>query len=251
MWGGPLHNVGFIERVLAQLNVVDRETYPTMDRMEGMLQTALEEVTFGTPRNKPDEAKTVEELDPLIPRSDPAELDHHPFFFIPSSIAKVLHCQAPSTATIRGALRHAGFRVTMSHCKPGSIKTDASWKDIWHIMLEYVRQKAPLKNAPKPETAGYGIMSKGSAHQVDKKNDAATVTAQSSNGEAMEAQENGMNVGEDATATEKPTESRPSYLGTNFEVKFDEKLGKDHDRGKRVRYQLAPRENWGPMSRAK
>ena len=50
MYGGPLHNVGFIERVLAQLNDVNRETYPTMDRIEGMLHTALEEITFGTKR---------------------------------------------------------------------------------------------------------------------------------------------------------------------------------------------------------
>jgi tRNA (guanine26-N2/guanine27-N2)-dimethyltransferase len=45
------------------------------------------------------------------------------------------------------------------------------------------------------------------------------------------------------------TPARPSYLDSNFEVKFDEKLGKDHDRGRYVRYQL--RENWGPMARAK
>jgi tRNA G26 N,N-dimethylase Trm1 len=47
MYGGPLHNVGFVERILAQLHDVDRETYPTFDRIEGMLHTAMEEVTFG------------------------------------------------------------------------------------------------------------------------------------------------------------------------------------------------------------
>jgi tRNA (guanine26-N2/guanine27-N2)-dimethyltransferase len=40
-------------------------------------------------------------------------------------------------------------------------------------------------------------------------------------------------------------------MGAEFQVNLDEKLGKDLDRGKIVRYQLAPRENWGPMSRAK
>lgn len=47
------------------------------------------------------------------------------------------------------------------------------------------------------------------------------------------------------------TKQLPAYLETKFEVNFDEKLGRDHDRGKYVRYQLAPRENWGPMARAK
>jgi tRNA (guanine26-N2/guanine27-N2)-dimethyltransferase len=36
-----------------------------------------------------------------------------------------------------------------------------------------------------------------------------------------------------------------------IEVVFDEKLGADHGGKKLVRYQLNPRENWGPMNRAK
>ncbi|KAF2633879.1 TRM-domain-containing protein [Macroventuria anomochaeta] len=241
MYGGPLHNVGFIERVLAQLNEVDRKTYPTMDRIEGMLRTALEEITFGV---KPKDEKSTRVLDPLIPKADPAEIDHHPFFFIPSSIARVVHCSAPPTAALRGALRHAGFRVTMSHCKPGSVKTDASWTDIWHIMTEWVRQKAPLKNPLKENTAGRAIMSKPST-SAEKTNGAAQNVAPVTDSTTQ----NGETADVEMANTE--TTERPSYLGTNFEVKFDEKLGRDHDRGKYVRYQLAPRENWGPMSRAR
>ena len=241
MHGGPLHNVGFVERVLAQLNEVDRKTYPTTDRIEGMLRTALEEITFGV---KQKDEKSKQMLDPLIPKADPAEIDHHPFFFIPSSVSRVVHCSAPPTAALRGALRHAGFRVTMSHCKPGSIKTDASWTDIWHIMTEWVRQKAPLKNPLKENTAGHAIMSKPSTSAV-KTNGAAENIATGTNSTAQ----NGEAADVEMANTE--TTKRPSYLGTNFEVKFDEKLGRDHDRGKYVRYQLAPRENWGPMSRAK
>ncbi|KAH6616405.1 N2,N2-dimethylguanosine tRNA methyltransferase-domain-containing protein [Boeremia exigua] len=229
MYGGPIHNVGFVERVLAQLNEVDRETYPTMDRIEGMLRTALDEITLGTKR-KDDQSKQM--LSPLIPKADPAEIDHHPFFFIPSSISRVLHCSAPP------------YSSPASHCKPGSLKTDASWTDIWHIMTEWIRQKAPLKNPLKENTAGRAIMSKPCMSPVETKGaakDAATVekpTAQ--DGEAA-----------DVEMANTETAERPSYLGTNFEVNFDEKLGRDHDRGKYVRYQLAPRENWGPMARAK
>ena len=243
MYGGPLHNVGFIERVLAQLNDVDRETYPTKDRIEGMLHTALEEITFGTKLDKSNGAQQTQVLDALIPKSDPAEIDHHPFFIIPSSVAKVVHCSAPPLAALRGALRHAGFRVTMSHCKPGSIKTDASWKDIWHIMLEWVRQRAPLKNALKTGSAGHAIMAKASA-TGHTKTTADAASAQVPVDPATEAQA----TEESATVTAKDL---PAYLNTKFYVNFDEKLGKDHDRGKYVRYQLAPRENWGPMSRAK
>jgi len=242
MYGGPLHNVGFIERVLAQLNDVDREAYPTKDRIQGMLHTALEEITFGTKLDKSNGAQQTQVLDALIPKLDPAEIDHHPFFIIPSSVAKVVHCSAPPLAALRGALRHAGFRVTMSHCKPGSIKTDASWKDIWHIMLEWVRQRAPLKNALKTGSAGHAIMAKASATGHTK----ATADAASPQVPVDPAS--------DAQATEDSTTATAKdlpYLNTKFYVNFDEKLGKDHDRGKYVRYQLAPRENWGPMSRAK
>jgi tRNA (guanine26-N2/guanine27-N2)-dimethyltransferase len=236
MYGGPLHNVGFIERVLAQLNEVDRETYPTMDRIEGMLRTAQEEVTFGVKETGSDAEKGTRVLDSLIPKADPAEIDHHPFFFTPSSVSKIVHCSAPPLAAVRGALRHAGFRVAMSHCRPGSIKTDASWQDIWHVMLEWVRQKAPLKNPLKEHSAGRAIMAK--AGVAKSKLAHADLAANARSGETADV--------EMANADDKP-----SYMGTDFEVKFDEKLGRDHDRGKYVRYQLAPRENWGPMARAK
>jgi tRNA (guanine26-N2/guanine27-N2)-dimethyltransferase len=256
MYGGPLHNVGFVERLLAQLNEEDRETYPTMDRMEGMLHTALEEITFGVKQEKGNSAKAPKILDPLIPKADPAEVDHHPFFFIPSSISKVLHCSAPPLAPLRGALRHAGFKVTMSHCKPGSIKTNATWRDIWHIMLEWVRQRAPLKNGPKKASAGLVIMSKTNAFgltsgELAAKTDAPAVSMQETQEpeEPQQARTNG-----NAVQGEAPTllvGSPYSYMGADFQVNLDEKLGKDLDRGKIVRYQLAPRENWGPMSRAK
>lgn len=248
MYGGPIHNIGFIERVLAQLNEVDRETYPTMDRMEGMLHTALEEITFGSKLEKPNGAQTTQMLDPLIPKTDPAEIDHHPFFFIPSSIAKIIHCSSPPVAALRGALRHAGFRVSMSHCKPGSIKTDASWRDIWHIMLEWARQRAPLKNPLKKESAGYAIMSKASSTGHLRSALPEIVPAEA----MMDVTPEARNGAEDVEAT-VPVEAKdlPAYMNIKFEVNFDERLGKDHDRGKYVRYQLAPRENWGPMSRAK
>ncbi|KAF2444699.1 TRM-domain-containing protein [Karstenula rhodostoma CBS 690.94] len=261
MYGGPLHNPEFIKRVLAQLKSADRETYPTMDRMEGMLHTALEEITFGA-EDGAGKGKLPEQLDPLIPKADPAVLDHHPFFTTTSSLSRVVHCSAPPTAAVRGALRHAGFRVTMSHCRPGSIKTDASWRDVWHIMLEWVRQKAPLKNPLKQTSAGHAIMSKSSAHQKastgqEQKEPASvaaeadTAAAPGQNDATGSTEPHGSEENGDLAGTKGGSIDGPSYLGVQFGVQFDERLGKDQDRGKYVRYQVAPRENWGPMSRAK
>lgn len=38
---------------------------------------------------------------------------------------------------------------------------------------------------------------------------------------------------------------------SSLKVIFDEKLGVEKDKKKLVRYQMNPRENWGPMNRAK
>jgi tRNA (guanine26-N2/guanine27-N2)-dimethyltransferase len=253
MYGGPLHNVEFIKRILAQLKEVDRETYPTMDRIEGMLHTAMEEITFGVENGKKNQEP--EQLDPLIPKADPAEVDHHPFFIIPSSISKIVHCSAPGIAPLRGALRHAGFRVTMSHCKPGSVKTDASWKDVWHVILEWVRQKAPLKKELKKGTAGRAIMSKKlifpAPAKIHDEPAETNKTAEQANSTEDVVMEDARPSNDEKDVVEKAKGDRPSYLGVDFEVKFDATLGRDRDRGKYVRYQLAPRENWGPMSRAK
>jgi tRNA (guanine26-N2/guanine27-N2)-dimethyltransferase len=252
MYGGPLHNPGFIQRVLAQLNDIDQETYPTSSRIEGMLHTALDEITFGTDNKESTKSEGPKQLDPIIPKTDPATLDDAPFFFIPSSVSKVLHCQAPSTAAVRGALRHAGFKVTMSHCKPGTIRTDASWTAIWHIMLEWVRQRAPLKNSLRESTAGYHIMSKQiipEAEEDEGKEPETSTEVEGSDTGPKAVGENQQNA--KLAKNTKPETQRPSYQGVNFEVKFDEQLGRDPDRGRYVRYQLAPRENWGPMARAK
>ncbi|KAF2473288.1 TRM-domain-containing protein [Lindgomyces ingoldianus] len=260
MYGGPLHNSAFVERMLAGLQDVDRETYATKDRMEGMLRIALEEITFGVRDVKTQMPDAPRQLHPFIPKADPAEIDHHPFFFIPSSVAKVIHCQAPPLAAMRGALRSAGFRVAMSHCKPGSIRTDASWTDIWHIMLEWARQRAPLKKPLKKEIPGYNIISKSSAYQMglekEKEEDftrnAAVEVVESSTSESNKAIGNAeSNDSSVSRIIEGSSDASPSYLSAKYKVVFNDELGKDHDRGKYVRYQLAPRENWGPMSRAK
>ncbi|KAL7276726.1 RNA methyltransferase tRNA(m5U54)methyltransferase [Rhizina undulata] len=130
MWAGPLHSTKFIEHLLSTLPSADKEIYPTIPRMTGMLQTALQEATI------PD----------------------HPFFFVPTRLSKVLHCEAPSQAAIRGAIMGLGYKVSRSHCKPCSIKTDAPQRVIWEIMRRWVEKK-PVKD-PKENTAGYRILHK-------------------------------------------------------------------------------------------
>jgi tRNA (guanine26-N2/guanine27-N2)-dimethyltransferase len=172
MWGGPLHNPDFIQKILDMLPGADRDTYQTCDRIEGMLTTALEEDLDLTPSNSEPSspkqpASSKKNLhDPaypaIIPRMDVAAREKYPFFLTLSALAKVIHATTIPIDEFRGALSHLGYRSTRSHTKPNSIRTDAPWEVIWEIMREWVRQKSPIKETSlKPGTPGAAIMSKG------------------------------------------------------------------------------------------
>jgi tRNA (guanine26-N2/guanine27-N2)-dimethyltransferase len=221
MYAGPLHSPEFIKKILDGLPRVSKDTYQTTERIEGMLTMALEESL--PPLEENSDSPT---LSSKTKRWDPAAIDHYPFFFIPSVLAKVVHCITPHENALRGAVRHQGYRVTRSHTKPGSIKTDAPWEVIWEIMREWVKQKAPVKEgAIRPGTAGWNIMG------LEKKEPAK----KSSNGDLGEGKE---------TIEASDEKAKP-------EIVFDEALGREKDGKKLVRFQVNPRENWGPMNRAK
>ncbi|EMC92670.1 hypothetical protein BAUCODRAFT_77281 [Baudoinia panamericana UAMH 10762] len=228
MWAGPLHNGAFVQTVLKDARAADEEVYKTKQRLEGMLDTTLEELVVFPEAETLWKTTDTGEGARLLSKTPPETVDTHPFFFIPSNLAKVIHCIAPPEAAVKGALRHAGYRATRSHCKPGSIKTDAPWPVIWEIMREWVRQKHPIREGALTETqAGWRIM------QADRK------SAPEANGDA----EGDGVVDEHA----KQSQQDPKRM----KVVFDEALGRDKPGKRMVRYQQNPRENWGPMARAK
>lgn len=223
MYGGRLHSPGFIRRILDSLPEASKETYGTTERIKGMLTTALEE---HLEEPEPEAEAEGESAAPKSKDDALAEVEPYPFFFLPSALARVIHCATPPEDAIRGALRGLGYRVTRSHCKPGSMKTDAPWSVVWDVMREWVRQKAPVKEANvKPGSPGYRLLG------LDTKKETTAENAEGEQAPEGEKKEDG--------AEEKP------------KVVFDEKLGRDKAQRKLVRYQTNPRENWGPMNRAK
>ncbi|KAF2144989.1 uncharacterized protein K452DRAFT_284380 [Aplosporella prunicola CBS 121167] len=268
MWGGPMHNPAFIEKILSYLPGADKTTYGTTERIEGMLRTAYEELLPDTPSTQPelssttgatstDTATPTDELK-LIPRVPASDLDRHPFFFIPSDLARILRCQSPSEAAVKGALRGLGYRATRSHTKPGTVKTDAPWAVVWEVMREWVRQRAPIKEGAIRELMpGWGVWQKRRELVVAKA--AAEAAAAAAEGEAKPAEE-ARPAGEAKSATTTPENGGRRRLpsqepGTplhELKVVFDEQLGRDARESKKlVRYQMNPRANWGPMVRAK
>lgn len=296
MWAGPLHNPAFVQKMLDKLPSLDKQTYGTTDRIEGMLTLALEE-DLNIHKDKGDEKSASEStVDArVIPRLAPDIVDVSPFFIMPTYLAKTIHCATPSEDAMRGALLGLGYRVSRSHCKPGSIKTNAPWDVLWEVIREFMRTKAPIKDgAVKKGSPGWNILArvreteraavtavkdatKDQLNRCETKDDLKTLlqamlwrldnqkqdattetpkttsdtskddktTVQQPNDQAQTEKE------QTPAAPQKQRSQSPSTEGVSkMNIVFDEKLGKEKPRGRLVRYQLNPRENWGPMNRA-
>ncbi|KAL8904399.1 MAG: hypothetical protein Q9207_003295 [Kuettlingeria erythrocarpa] len=260
MWGGPLHNPHFISRILDLLPSLDSEVYSTIPRIEGMLTLALNETLFQeTPTSASSESASTEPF----PSLDPALRDPHPFFFNPSMLSRTLRCSRPSDAQWRGALIGLGYRTTRSHTEAGSIRTNAPWTVIWEIMREWIRQKHPIKEgAVSKGMAGWEILQKDRSRRNinDAKQELrdALGKAESIEGllETVEAALYRISKkaeGASDTAMSNGTGEQNGVVHKQGELKvaFDEKLGKEAAGKKLVRYQINPRADWGPISRAK
>lgn len=272
MWAGPLHNPHFVQRMLDRIPSLDPKTYGTLDRLRGMLTLALEEdlsldptAATTSPTDPPDTPPSDTNLTTStpppssqpttpIPRTPPHALDPSPFYFLPNYLAKTISAQTPSESILRGALHHLGWRVSRSHCRAGSIKTDAPWPVLWGVMREFVRQKSPIKEGSLREGGpGARIMAEGKDRVGEVRGEVERGMGKASDKEQtvavlkaalwkLENQGGGGNEGRGEMVLKRD--------GTRGEVVFDEALGKEKPRGKLVRYQINPRENWGPMNRA-
>ncbi|KAL9046848.1 MAG: hypothetical protein Q9214_000426 [Letrouitia sp. 1 TL-2023] len=287
MWGGPLHNPYFIQKILDLLPLLDKKVYGTLPRMEGMLTLALNESLDDIQHGKDttivssDPSASLFTPEPIL-SIPPSSRDPHPFFFTPANLARALHSSVPSDAAFRGALMRLGYRTTRSHTQPGSIRTDAPWSVIWEVMREWIRQKSPQKHeGPNPGTAGYGILQKDRSHAkllhakqelraaLDKAGDVETLTTKvqaalfriaqaEKTGETQQSSESeqrpvGGRGGKEGLKSPSPKvqDDATAKLST-LDIIFDENLGKKGQGAPNlVRYQMNPRANWGPMSKAK
>ncbi|KAI1214096.1 TRM-domain-containing protein [Annulohypoxylon truncatum] len=157
MYGGLLHSTDFIQKILDELPNAPDDIYGTKPRIEGMLQTALEEF-LPVPEDHLESSREDEF----------AAVEPYPFFFHPTGLARVVHCICPDEDSFRGALRHLGYHVTRSHCKPGSLKTDAPWSVLWDVMREWVRQHPIKAEKVKENTPAYTLLRLGKKDEAAK-----------------------------------------------------------------------------------
>ncbi|KFA67756.1 hypothetical protein S40285_00900 [Stachybotrys chlorohalonatus IBT 40285] len=252
MYAGHIHSQDFVKRMLKQIPEADPATYGTLKRLEGMLQTVLDEYIPSQEQQ--------EHGEPLEGDLALAECDRTPFYIHPSRLAKTLACPIPPFNTLRGAILHLGYQAGRSHCSPGSIKTDAPWSVIWHIMTEWIRQKAPLKpGRVKPSLARWKILNDAGLipeHEADEENEKAEEGEKKDQveEEGDQVMEHGLDESTGAKSNEaNGNEASDTYPSLASKLLFNSELehkGRLSKGPKISRYQQNPTANWGPLTKA-
>ncbi|RCI09659.1 hypothetical protein L249_3803 [Ophiocordyceps polyrhachis-furcata BCC 54312] len=263
MFAGRIHSQDFIQRILDEIPEAPPDVYKTLPRLEGMLRTAQEELIA--------ELELRSDVDPL--EAELAAVDGSPFFVVPGKVASIVSCATPSDDMFRGALIHLGYKVGRSHCRAGSIKTDAPWSTIWWMMTEWIRQKSPVKGSKfKPQTAAWKLLRDAGLVGEDAMDDAvegsslekeggrpAEETRKMEEEEEEEEEEKQAGVEEQTPADkEQPDDEarKPNHdeQALRKTLVFNEalaRLGRRQTSQRCVRYQMNPEPNWGPMTKAK
>ncbi|KAJ9621193.1 RNA methyltransferase tRNA(m5U54)methyltransferase [Taxawa tesnikishii (nom. ined.)] len=214
MWAGPIHNPWFIERILKGLKDLDKSTYGTTERIEGMLTSALDELevitAFDGSKSKGEKAETIPSVDAHV-------TDPHPF----SSFLR----RSQKSFTAR-RLRRQRSRVLFA-------------------MLDTVLHAVILSPGPSRRTLR-GMLSGQSCANGQDEEKGSRRSYRSGGGRSSKRGE-----GEEKGNAEEESAKNKDGLPSLKKVVFDEVLGKDKLGKRLLRYQINPRDNWGPMSRAK
>nr|CCA16394.1 N(2) putative [Albugo laibachii Nc14] len=136
IWSDPLHDRETVLRVRAQ--VADSvASYPTKDRLYGLLTTISEEVIEA------------------------------PLHYTISGLARTLHCTNPRLDQFQFAIRSQGYQVSQFHKAPDAIKTTAPPQTIWDIMRCWVMKHPINKKWENQNTPGNRILAKKSNLELD------------------------------------------------------------------------------------
>uniref|UniRef100_A0A8B9FLC9 tRNA (guanine(26)-N(2))-dimethyltransferase n=1 Tax=Amazona collaria TaxID=241587 RepID=A0A8B9FLC9_9PSIT len=182
IWAEPLHDVPFVQRVLAALER-SPQRFQTQERMQGVLSGIAEELSdvplyytleglsstvhCNTPsllQFRWGHPKTTSLAHPCTPKPHPAPQIQS---CTPTSIPapQALSCPSKSTpipqtpsetaplcAPPSSALLHAGYRVSLSHACRTAVKTDAPPAVLWDILRCWVRLH-PVKRERLTDTS--------------------------------------------------------------------------------------------------
>ncbi|CAK9300101.1 unnamed protein product [Gordionus sp. m RMFG-2023] len=114
VWNGLLHDKSFVDDLLKSLP--DLSYLGTQERILGILTLISE------------------------------ELPDVPLYYKMDKMTSSLQMSVPKSTVIKSAILNAGYRVSISHCDPGSIKTDAPLNVLWGIFTCWIQ--SGFQNTP-------------------------------------------------------------------------------------------------------
>lgn len=108
MWGAPIHNERFINKILELNSKSDDTVYQTHNRIKGMLTLAKN------------------------------ELAEQPFYFNLNQLSSLLKAPPISIDEFAKALGNLDYDVSLTHAKKNCIKTDAPWETILKVNQQWL-----------------------------------------------------------------------------------------------------------------
>lgn len=139
MWVAPLHNLTFVDRLLARLASSSLEPMKLKyaERVGGILAAARE------------------------------ELSDVPLYYTSSSLCKTLHCSSPPLERFQAALVNAGYRVSQSHHEPEAIKTDAPPGVVYDVLRCWIAKHPISEKRLEPDSVAAKILAKQPTLKAD------------------------------------------------------------------------------------
>ena len=134
MWSGPIHDMGFVKDLLAELKSNDSQ-YPAAKKVRSILTAVSEELTDA------------------------------PLYWNLHSMSGALKCTPPAYDVYKSAIINAGYRASGTHASPLGIKTDAPPSLLWDILRVWVKDH-PIKPQSE-ESVSHAVLSVAPTHEVN------------------------------------------------------------------------------------
>uniref|UniRef100_A0A6B2G4P5 tRNA (guanine(26)-N(2))-dimethyltransferase n=1 Tax=Myxobolus squamalis TaxID=59785 RepID=A0A6B2G4P5_MYXSQ len=122
IWSHPIQNSQFLNTCIEEIEN-NPTLYGTSRRITGLLHVVSE------------------------------ELHDCPLYYVVDTIFSFIGSSVPPSLEFRSAIVHSGYRVSLSHCKKNSIKTDAPATVIWDIVKAWVPKAGDISSSQATKMA--------------------------------------------------------------------------------------------------
>jgi hypothetical protein len=149
IWLGSLFDSSFVTELITSIEQASEDSYAYRDRMLRMLYVVKEELS-------------------------------NSLYFDNAKLARIMHTDISQNKLIRSALLNAGYRVSTSHARQDSTKTNAPHYIIWNIMCAFAEQSSTKRAATERlniDSPYYRLLTKKSTIQFDQMIDLITSTS--------------------------------------------------------------------------